>query len=557
MGNTASANILMLLERRLTQYCKHVHPDENDPTRVFLFYTADHILQDHDLSPSQINFGLTDGPNDGGVDGFYMFINERLVQEEDDYQNVENDAKIDLIIFQSTTKKGFEESAIEHLSSVSTDIFDLPENELSSGVYNNQLTEAIRCFHDLCRNTSAQFLELSVSFIYASKGTTPAPGVQRKVKDLETKVKKFSPDAVFDFKFLGIDKLYRLAIKQKHDARKLHLAETPISPDGHEVGYVCLVELSDFFDFITEDKKILLKQLFDATVRDSQGHVEVNNEIRASLKDDAEDFWWLNNGISILSTKVQQVGKNLTIQDPQIVNGLQTSREIYRHYMEQDIADTDRRILVRVMVTTEEASRDRIIKATNSQNKIPTASLRATDQIHRLIEEHWKDKGLYYDRRKNHYKNEGMPRSKIMGISDLAQAVTAIVLREPNQARGRPSSLLKKDFDYKRIFSSEYPLDLYHICAEGIQKVESILKSLNIDRSTRGNIKYYVAMHAIAGVGRQKPAPDQITKFDLSSLNEETIKRSLEYILPKYEKHGGDLKASKGPNLLNDVLSTQ
>ena len=547
----------MLLERRLTQYCRHVHPDEDDPTRVFLFYTADHILQDHDLSPSQINFGLMDGPNDGGVDGFYMFINERLVQEENDYQDIENDAKIDLIIFQSTTKKGFEESAIEHLTSVSTDIFDLPENEFSSGVYNNQLTEAIRCFHDLCRSTSAQFLKLSVSFIYVSKGTTPAPGVQRKVKDLETKVKKFSPDAVFDFKFLGVDKLYYLAIKQKHDARKLHLAETPISPDGHEVGYVCLVELSDFFDFITEDKKILLKQLFDANVRDYQGHVEVNNEIRASLKDDAEDFWWLNNGISILSTKVQQVGKNLTIQDPQIVNGLQTSREIYRHYMEQGIADTDRRILVRVMVTTEEASRDRIIKATNSQNKIPIASLRATDQIHRLIEEHWKDKGLYYDRRKNHYKNEGMPRSKIMGISDLAQAVTAIVLREPNQARGRPSSLLKKDFDYKRIFSSEYPLDLYYICAEGIQKVESILKSLNIDRSTRGNIKYYVAMHAIAGVGRQEPAPDQITKFDLSSLNEETIKRSLEYILPKYEKHGGDLKASKGPNLLNDVLSTQ
>ena len=557
MGNTASANILKLLEKRLIQYSKLVHPDEKDLSRVFLFYTADRILQDHDLSPSQINFGLTDGPNDGGVDGFYLFINEHLVQEDDDYQDIENDANIDLLIFQSTTRKGFEESAIERFSSISGDIFDLPENEFPSDIYNNLLTDAIRRFHDLYRNISGQFLKLNVSFVYASKGATPALGVQRKVKDLERKVKEFSPDAIFDFKFLGADKLYNLAIKQKHVARDLHLAETPISPDGREVGYVCLVELSDFFNFITENKKTLLKQLFDANVRDYQGHVEVNNDIRASLNDNAEDFWWLNNGISILSTKVQQVGKTLTIQDPQIVNGLQTSREIYHHYMEQGRANLGRRILVRVMVTTEEASRDRIIKATNSQNKIPTASLRATDHIHRLIEEHWKDKGLYYDRRKNYYKNEGMPRSKIMGISDLAQAVTAIFLREPNQARGRPSSLLKKDLDYKRIFSSEYPLDLYYVCAEGIQRVESILKSLSIDRSIRGNIKYYVAMHAIAGISRRKPVPDKIAKFDLSSLNEDAIKRSLEYILPKFERRGGDLKASKGPDLLSDVLSTK
>ena len=432
----------------------------------------------------------------------------------------------------------------------------MPENEFPSGLYNNLLTEAIRRFHDLYRNTEGQFLNLNVSFVYASKGTTPAPGVQRKVTDLEKKVKEFDSRAVCDFKFLGAGKLYNLAIKQKRDARDLHIAETPISPDGREVGYVCLVELSDFFNFITENKKTILKQLFDANVRDYQGHVEVNNEIRASLKANAEDFWWLNNGISILSTKVQQVGKTLTIQEPQIVNGLQTSREIYHHYIEQGIANTDRRILVRVMVTTEEASRDRIIKATNSQNKIPTASLRATDSIHRLIEEHWKDKDLYYDRRKNYYKNEGMPRSKIIGISDLAQAVTAIVLRAPNQARGRPSSLLKKNSDYERIFNPEYPLDLYYICAEGIQRVESILKSLDIDRSTRGNIKYYVAMHAIAGISRRKPVPDKIAKFDLSSLNEETIERSLKYILPKYENHGGDLKASKGPDLLSDVLNT-
>ena len=64
------------------------------------------------------------------------------------------------------------------------------------------------------------------------------------------------------------------------------------------------------------------------------------------------------------------------------------------------------------MVPTEDESRDRIIKATNSQTVVPPSSLRATQRIHRDIEEYLQQKGLFYDRRKNHYKNEGKPGTK-------------------------------------------------------------------------------------------------------------------------------------------------
>jgi len=54
----------------------------------------------------------------------------------------------------------------------------------------------------------------------------------------------------------------------------------------------------------------------------------------------------------------------------------------------------ERSILVRVIVTEDAESRDRIIRATNSQTDIPSASLRATDKIHRDIEDFFATRGF-------------------------------------------------------------------------------------------------------------------------------------------------------------------
>ena len=54
-----------------------------------------------------------------------------------------------------------------------------------------------------------------------------------------------------------------------------------------------------------------------------------------------------------------------------------------------------RNILIRVIVPETEETRDKIIRATNSQTAIPKSSLRATDSIHRQIEDYLKPRGLY------------------------------------------------------------------------------------------------------------------------------------------------------------------
>ena len=89
---------------------------------------------------------------------------------------------------------------------------------------------------------------------------------------------------------------------------------------------MALVKLTDFKDFITAETGALNKAMFDANVRDHQGDVTVNKSIRDSLEHPGdEDFWWLNNGITIVADNITAAGKKYTIENPQIVNGLQTS----------------------------------------------------------------------------------------------------------------------------------------------------------------------------------------------------------------------------------------
>ena len=69
---------------------------------------------------------------------------------------------------------------------------------------------------------------------------------------------------------------------------------------------------------------------------------------------------------------------------------------------------------------------------------------------------------MYYDRRKNYYKNEGKPRTQIISITELAQAMIAIKLAKPDDTRARPSSIFADDKEYAKVFSHKIPLELYY-----------------------------------------------------------------------------------------------
>ena len=316
------------------------------------------------------------------------------------------------------------------------------------------------------------------------------------------------------------------------------------------------MKLKDFFDFITDDEKRLLRGIFEANVRDYQGTNEVNEGIQGSLRDTgSEEFWWLNNGVSVLASKATLSGKSLTIEDPQIVNGLQTSTELYNYVKASNTEKDERSLLVRVIVPPAPESRDRIIKATNSQTPMPVASLRATEKIQRDIEEYLRPFGLFYDRRKNYYKNEGKPIEKIISISQMAQAVMALALQRPDSARARPSSLLKRDDDYSTVFSPQYPIGLYLLCPQVMRRVDAILRSApDLDQKDRNNIRFHVGMVATAlAAGSEAPKPQAIADLQVELFSDAILADALAMVARRYKELGATDQVAKGPEVVIDL----
>ncbi|MDX2033562.1 MAG: AIPR family protein, partial [Blastocatellia bacterium] len=346
-------------------------------SKYFELFSAIEILKDHDLSYDELNSGLIGAGNDGGIDSIFIFLNSELVREDSEASLLSKKRKnsLDLHIIQSKKTAGFSEEAMNKIISSTDEIFDLSVSLDALGrSYNKELVGAIEKFRQVYEQVVATFPELSFSYYYVTLGDEVHPNIAKKADRLRQSIVRLFDNAQFKFSFIGARELLRLARKEPFTSYELEFTENPISTETGS--YVCLVPLGNYYKFITDDKGGVKKHLFDANVRDYQGDVIVNEAIQGTLKKPGkEDFWFLNNGVTIVCPKASASGKKIIIEDPQIVNGLQTSYEIHAHFSRQRQEHAEsRKILVRVIVEQDAAARDNIVRATNSQTSIPKTS---------------------------------------------------------------------------------------------------------------------------------------------------------------------------------------
>ena len=82
---------------------------------------------------------------------------------------------------------------------------------------------------------------------------------------------------------------------------------------------------SDFVSMINTEDGIIRKTLFNDNVRDFQGDNSINSEIFNTIKNMPERFVLFNNGVTIVCGSFHQGNRLLEIENPQIVNGCQSS----------------------------------------------------------------------------------------------------------------------------------------------------------------------------------------------------------------------------------------
>ena len=550
-----TTNDLVLIKQLVNQRKDEVAPELSE-SEFFNIFSTEQALKDRDLSYEEIENGIVDGGGDGGIDAIFLFINNNLCREQIDQSEYKRGVPIELVFIQAKTTSGFTETGMDKLISSAKDLLDLNQSSKSLlAVYNSDLIEKIEIFRNCYIGLVSKFPRLIIRYFYAALATETHPNVGRKIDRLRETIESAFTPVEFSFEFLNASSLLSTARRTPTSVHQLQVSEAPISTG--QKAYVCLANLGNYYQFITENG-LLNERIFEGNVRDYQGNTEVNQKIRNTLSvPSEEDFWWLNNGISVLCTKATYSGKTLTVENPEIVNGLQTSREIYDALSSRQEPTDSRSLLVRIIQIHQEDSRNNIIRATNSQTTIPTASLRATDKIHRDIEDYLAARGLFYDRRKNYYKNLGKPVRKIVSISLLAQSVLACAMADPANARARPSSLIKRDDDYARIFNEGYPLDLYYNSPFLVLKVEDALRSeiCEVPRSHWNNMRFYVAMFlTMRLINSIFPSARRVADIDLSQIKMNLIQDCISAVWNIYKGLGASDKVAKGTEFKKKIL---
>ncbi len=515
-------------------------------SEIFELFTVSQFTKNFELSHDDIENSIVDGSLDGGIDVFLMLINDKTVYNREHLSDfvINSNSTITLFISQAKTSKSFKEDVLDKLYVSLPNIFnlDLSEKDLEER-FNNELIEKILTFRELWKLTVRKGANIRIHYSYCCKANEKQANkaLKSKIRQIITQTTGIIQGAKVEFDLYSSKELLELYKKSKTSKLEIEFKETPVSVSYHkgQIGFVGVSTISNFYNFINDDENNLRENIFESNIRHYQGtKVDVNKKIRNTLENDFNrDFWWLNNGITIIASKVGQIGKTLTLEDVQIVNGLQTSYTIGKFYSLKK--NDNRSILLKIIISEDKETIDKIIEATNSQNPVSPTLLRATDDLQRKIEYFFLTKGYFYDRRKNFYKNQGKPSAKIFSIQSTAQAIHAIKNYSPASARAKPTTLIKTDETYNKIFNKNGNFEAYLNCCLIIKTTNEIIKKdFQADlKSFAKSFSYHIS-RIIASLLTNKVEYNELdlTKIDITKINIELIKKAYKVLIGIYEE---------------------
>lgn len=525
-----------------------------DPFTYFCVenYTKPFVLDDEALMS-----GITDGGGDGGADAIYFLANGELVTDQTDLTS-EQVSSVNVLFFQVKNREaGFSPIEAGKFLDLADDYFDL-----STGVtdemkikYRPEVLVAIERFKTEYDRISHLLPGLRVDYYYITRGgdVEPDKKVQIVAEKVKRAVREHFSSAEVEFTFVNAKALLEQSRERPRQPYQLAVTERMEA----EEGYVGLTTLPAFHAFLTDQEGQLQRQLFDMNVRGWLGaNLKVNRSIAGSLERvNGPNFWLLNNGVTIIAQTIGTAGKKrLILHDPQIVNGQQTSRAIFRYFSEGGSREDQREILVRIIRATNADAYDAIVLATNNQNNMPAQSLRAMDEKQRQIDELFRSYDLFYDRKKGFYKDAGKAISKIVSTTELVQAVVTLFLMRPDQARARPGDYWSDD-KYDSVFGPLIPLKLYLGCIRIMRQVGASLGEQDLTSLEIRNIRPYVAMVAACShfqVSRLEE--NHLLGIEEQMLDEAAIVKSTKSVVKTFNRLGGDDSVAKGPKLLKSVL---
>lgn len=497
--------------RIINSYVENFCGQNDFDSNKFLLFSTYQICKKHNLDENMLIDCVVDGGGDGGLDSIVALVDKKYIYSLDEFneyaEQINENSRIDLYFIQAKETNGIKETAFMKIK----DVFEklLVSNSITEGLrmqYNQVLIEKFELINEIIIKSSPKTNNIYINVAYAYTGNLDKDSISIGTKNQINSIKKLVSDTTYineaniSVDIFDSNKLINIANKsiQKDYIIKYKTIFKMNYRSDSENGFVMNMSIKDYYNLITQDNEII-DALFEGNIRDFEGQtVEVNKNIKNTLEEvyDA-DFWWLNNGITmIVDSYTPLPNDSAKVVNPIIVNGLQTSYTIFNYFKENidKLENEDRNILLKIVNTDSINISDMIISSTNRQNAVKPAQLKATDPIQKDIEQLLLKNGIYYERRKNYYKNRGIDKHKIVTLENLAQYLESIYYGNCSGARNNPTTLLKSEKLYNKLFNNSINPNIYTITSEVALKTLECLRKIKKNNDDIFNKKHSVSL---------------------------------------------------------------
>lgn len=475
-------SIKILLEDRINKIFKDNIELQDVPHNAFEVAVAhlSNVKVLNGIDFDDLIAGILGSGGDEGIDLCYIFKDGHLINDDDN--EFGNSTSVTLKLFQVKNEKGFTDRGFRAFKEGVEQIFDfdLSIEELRAAGANDQYIEKVETIRSIYRKTMLDFGKFNVEMYYVTSAAKLE--LSGKIKKLENDLKKNNMELQINVNYWDAQKLLDLA-KRNDEKVEIEFKDQPIlvsEKNAKSTGQAGFIEGNRLIEALLDENNRFRSEITDGNVRFFLGEdKDVNSAIIETALDEekASNFWAMNNGITIIGEEIVPVSsRSYIIKNPQIVNGCQTVHCLYDAYLKSGKLPLDLSVFTKIVKTTDDDVHGDIIRATNSQNPVKTASLKANDAIQRNIEAHLKP-GILYERRDNFYKKQGQTGYKVISLMRMAQIMHAVINKEGVVA----ANDIKKIFDsapkYKLLFNENADYDVYKYASQLYLKIWSLKNS--------------------------------------------------------------------------------
>ncbi|MBA5725601.1 AIPR family protein [Bombella favorum] len=317
--------------------------------------------------------------------------------------------------------------------------------------------------------------------------TTSKVDIEPNCKDIldEFCSRQNDTDESFSWEYVNFNRLYQSArffTKTDSNSIDINLYGMGILRDPHRA-YYGHVAGEDVATWVCQHGT----RLFEQNVRFTLCNSDVNEGILKTIREDPENFWYLNNGITAIASHVKYPPsetnpKKIHAEGINIINGAQTAGMLARA-LEEGIDLSQVRVSFRVISLegTAPGFDEDVTRANNTQNELNALDFVSLDPRQDLIKTDLASKGYDYVVKRGSKTSEGLEQIE---VKDAAVALACasgdigISVQAKRYVSGLWSNL--KGEPYTRIFPEDISGDeiigkwkVYKLCLGVLKEIKS------------------------------------------------------------------------------------